>query len=494
MIGARGAAGTIDVYDRPPRGLASPETTMGLLDLLRLQLPETADDGTRTGDPGTPTANGNQPGFGNRPSPEPPAGKAKPGFGNQPKDLTPPDARKPGFGNRPKDLTPPGSGPPGAGKPGPADKGTPRSAPARRESTPYGELVFPYWDSELEAWLDVVKMAIRQAKKVEAYHPELKGALDAFSKTEKKLTAMHAGEPAKVAADITQNTTHEVGQDAATSGASRAAMNSLLLQLKALEVDLGEGRENLRLILRDVEIADKRDQAAKLKEKAEHASEKVDTVLEGIGAAIEAFAHIELGPFALAKPLWDTVTSLVKLFHDNPMAEEAKKLLDEARQMEIENLEDKVKQAERHLRHAEEQARDVLPKSIESAQNYQLQVDRSMAAFDRTSGGSFRFGELRKGIDLTRRAHEAAAHARELLATLTLTLRSVYDPSVPRGSDSAGGQAFRDAVEASLGKIEVQVQVALEVLEKMMVIYPEVWRTAEKALQAAPGTGRGRAG
>jgi hypothetical protein len=146
---------------------------MGLLDLLRLKLPDSVDNGSRPADTGTPTATPGKAGFGTHPKDLTPPDAGKPGFGTHPKDLTPPDAHKPGFGNHPKDLTPPGSGTPGTGKPGPAQKAKPRSAPARRESTPYGELVFAYWDSELEAWLDVVKMAIRQAKKVEAYHPEL---------------------------------------------------------------------------------------------------------------------------------------------------------------------------------------------------------------------------------------------------------------------------------------------------------------------------------
>lgn len=466
---------------------------MSLLDLLRLKLPDPPGGGSAPADAGTPVPTGNKPGFGNRPSPGHPSGKSKPDFGKQPKPLPPAGDGKPGFGKQPKDLTPPGSGPPATGKSGPVGKAKPGFPPARRESTPYGELVFAYWDSDLEAWLDVVKIAIRQAKKVEAYHPELKAALDAFSKTEKKLTAMHAGEPAKVAADVNLNATHEVAQDAATSGASRDAMDGLRLHLKDIQSDIADSRENLRLILRDVEIAGKRDHAAELKEKAEHADEVVGLMMEGVGSAIEAFAHIELGPFALAKPLWDTVSSLMKLFRDNPIADQAKALLDEAHQMENQNLEDKVRQAARHLRHAEELVRDVLPKSIESAQNYQLQVERSTASFDGTSRGSFRFGELRKGIDLTRKALQAAAHARELMATLSLTLGSVYHASAPRGSDTAGGQAFRDAVEASLSKIELQVGIALEVLEKMMIIYPQVWRAAEKALQTAPGTGRARA-
>lgn len=359
--------------------------------------------------------------------------------------------------------------------------------------TPYGRIW--YWEGQESRVVNRVKNAVTDNGEAKALYMKMQEHLRKLGIAETRVDEF-SRPPLDVTRDISANATKEAVNQAETAEGSKNALNAWMLLLEDFHKRMQDAEVEVRLSNRALETAKKRDEAAKLREKGQKQEKLITAGVQIIGAALAATAALSTGgPAGAAKPAYDAVAALVLLFNESDFTTRAKELENEARAMEMEDLAERYMRSGENLKHVADLLgrAQTMSKDVES--DYARQRGRAESEFDRTTKGSFRFGDVAQGITLADQTYDVA-HQTLLIgykaenAALSFLTEFFNDPW--NQLKPAESNATARAMQLDAKSWREEALIARNRADELRKRLRGLRVTAHEALVTAPGTGKSR--
>ena len=363
----------------------------------------------------------------------------------------------------------------------------------RYQDTLYGR--YWYWETQELRVLPLLAEAGRTNGQARSLYASLQEQLRKLGVGQERVEQF-ARPPLDITKDISRSATQEAVQQAETAEGSKNAVIMLSLLLEDFQKRLSDAHAEVRLTNRALETAKKRERAAELRTRGEKQEKQIEAGITIIGAALEGtIGVITGGPIGAAKPAYDAIAALVKLFHENDLVKEAELLEKDARAIELEDAAERYGRAGDSLKHVANLLvrAQVMSKDVES--DYERQRGRAGAEFDRTTRGAFRFGDVAQTIELADRTYDLAhqtvwaGYTAESAASKVSTefWNDPWNQLKPKELDRTARAMLTDAQiwtnEAARARTRADtLRTALRGLRMV----------AHEALVTAPGTGKAR--
>ncbi len=352
--------------------------------------------------------------------------------------------------------------------------------------TPWGPLVYPAPTSyPFAAELDDLTKASTKSFDRAHQTAEERVALGGYPHRVEEFLAHHEG---TFAAEVLANQSEEAQESGERMETQRQLVETINTQLKQIEGDLAEAREDLDAALLELAGARHAEQARQLAEELEKWRRKVDHGLEltKLAVSLVTTAATLENPLEVLEAATEAFTTVVKLGPAPEKAQQVAQAQDAAVRAEIDAAAKRIDSAERRIGQAKTMARPAVATSRESLEFYGQLRDRAEADYDESTRGSFRFADLESltdfaeaGLALTGRlvleTQSALDHTEALVGWYESAINHAMlhdqadDGGVDRFRESQRtATAIRDAQSTAHGRVLTEGENGTKLVERLV--------------------------
>jgi hypothetical protein len=359
--------------------------------------------------------------------------------------------------------------------------------PVQTTNTPWGMIALP-----LESSTQINNFIVPLTKSIELDKTALAQSETRSREQQKAVSPLigYLTAPEKAAAEIARFASAKAVEWAEQSNTSKLLKDFVGHYKKTLESLVTSATNQLRSAQKQLQAKDLRDEVTKKREAAERASKLIDTIVDVLVVATKLLAKVEEGPGVAA----DIVGGLIKTFKTSDLLAQAKALEEQAGKLERESILIEVQSANNFILEMDGQLTTLAPLGGESADDAERKVIRAAKQFDqdcekdpRAKGCKFRFHQVSRAQEATKRAVEAADyHCRTWMgadANRNLLVHQLDKFNYWFGDSRKTVEAARVDIQQHIADCQIKLKAMQQIGERLDLLFSAAITSLTKARQ-----------